>query len=177
MKLLIALLLILPSTVGAQEVDLLVTKDNNLNELAYLDVFTVKIFNNSGQPLGLKSSFLLNKFSEKDTLHLAIKYHQADSIYYGIDKSEEDAKILEGSPYYQLLIINPQTYSIFKIKLSEFASTKNSKFSLLYTSQITEKDKQSLVYYDPKKVKIINEEKKFTEVIVAIPGTNTGRKN
>lgn len=153
----------------SQEPDVKLTKIKNESEKGEF-LYRLKIFNSNSNPLGVKCSITFNKFSENDTLDLAIGdwYTKVDSNYfYSIDRSETDARISESGANYQLLVINPQTYSIFYIKLIDYKQYPKAKFLLSYTNEIRKED-QKFIHREEKIINVTDEHRFFIQKIIPI---------
>jgi hypothetical protein len=135
------------------------------------NTFALKVFNNLDNPIGIKCSIGLNKFSEADTLQLAIGpwYENSDSIcYYSINRALLDARISEEISRYQLILVNPQTYFSTNICLTDMGRCKSVKFSLYYSTKITKQELEIFGNRATSSIKAINDDKHFLSKTVDI---------
>ena len=102
------------------------------------------IFNNFSKPIAIKVSTDFAKFSRLDTLAIAIgewSNTNGKDYHFGIDRSVSDGQGSESGGY-QLFILNPQTYLLANVKLTDFNKHKNKAlwFSVAYSDILTAKD-------------------------------------
>ncbi len=157
MKLFSIALLFITNSLFAQKVEL-IKKATDSKESS---LFLVKIFNDSSSSIGIKCSPDFNKFSESDTLELGSYANGC----YGLDVSYNESKT-ESSGYYQLLLINPQTYFVTHIRLHEFKNLSNPRFYLNYSNVLTNKEKEFFSERDTRKIKVTKSSKNFLSKIV-----------
>ncbi|HEU4470046.1 MAG TPA: hypothetical protein VFR58_03105 [Flavisolibacter sp.] len=118
-------------------------QDIDLRMLEKTDkLFLLKVFNNSSKPIGIKCTIFYFKFSEQDTFRTAIgDWYNGNGIdyFYDLERSVQESRISESLPYYQLLIINPQSYSMTNVHLSDLEENrgKNIYFQVSYTFELT----------------------------------------
>jgi hypothetical protein len=103
-------------------------------------VFNLKIFNNLPTSIGIKSSLGFSRFSEDDTLNLAIDIRNKQITSFCIDQSAEELELIEKSEYYQLILIYPQTYLSTNVRLDNMNLTEKPTFSVTYTTDISDMD-------------------------------------
>jgi hypothetical protein len=116
----------------------------NKSSTTYPNLFKVKILNNSLQPIAIKCSWHFLKYSETDTLSLAIgEWDSNDNVnfYYGIHGSKWDGNHCEPDPGH-LIIINPQNYILTNVSLTDLSkhSGKSIYFSVYYTSSLSSEE-------------------------------------
>jgi hypothetical protein len=121
------------------------------------DVFSVQVFNNTRKPIAIKCSPSFFNFSNRDTLVLGPVVY-SDSNVYRIDFSFDDSKGSEASMYH-LLIINPQTSLMTNIKLVKSTASKNVKFELVYSKEVSTEEIKTFTNYE--KVSLTKKGKKF----------------
>lgn len=129
------------------------------------NIYEFKLFNNTNSPIGIKCSMFFNKFSEIDTLNLAVgdlNFSRDSTYYYGIHRSISDVKYSVEIENYQLLLVNPQTYLIFKIKLEDYEKYKaKTKFLFFYTNELSAEDVKRFIRKDKELVQITNQQRDF----------------
>lgn len=106
--------------------------------------YSLAVFNNLSKPIGIKVSAYFWKFSNVDTLPIAIgEYSNTNGkdYYFGIDRSVRDGQGSEPGPYH-LFILNPQTYLLTNLRLTDLNNYQNKSvwFRLSYLDSLTGKD-------------------------------------
>jgi hypothetical protein len=132
-------------------------------------LYTLKVFNNSAVPLAIRCSPSFSKFSEKDTLNLAIGdwYNgNGKDFVYGIDYSMSDAAFSEYL-YHQILILSPQTYLFTNVVLTDLDNykSKSVEFALSYTKELTKDEVNTYLSRKPGEGVIMRVGKKRFESI------------
>jgi hypothetical protein len=149
-------LLFITNSLFAQKVEL-IKKATGSKESS---LFLVKIFNDCSSSIAIKCSPDFNKFSESDTLELGYANGR-----YGLDVSYNESKT-QSSGYYQLLLIDPQTYFITHISLHEFKNLSNPRFYLNYSTVLTNKEKEFFSKRDTTKIKVTKSPNFFLNKII-----------
>lgn len=142
------------------------------------NVFVLKLFNNQSHPIGIISSINFSKFSEQDTLQVAIGdwYNGNGKDYlYTIEKSVNESRVSEELPYCQLIVVNPQTYFITNVNLSDIDRyrDKNISFSLMYITNVSCNDLKNATDNKGNQMQIIKDKEyllgKTTELTLLVP--------
>jgi len=130
------------------------------------NIRTVRIFNNLPKPIAIKCSASFTKFSDRDTLPLAMgNWYKPPNYYYGIDYSLDDSKVSENA-FYHFLIIYPQTYVITNVKLIDLNQYNGAKFCLFYLTELSGVDIEKFSNRDS--VIIMKENRDFRSKVVKL---------
>jgi hypothetical protein len=134
MKILIFLLLICSSALS-QQVTVFKLREQNIENNAFVNIYSVRIYNNTDKPICVPvSSYFVNRMNVNDTLELGDIYDEKDSvIVVSLFWSKKDLAIdPQQMPSYPV-IINPRTYLLTNIKFTKPSNTREIFFEFKHS--------------------------------------------
>lgn len=159
--------LLIYSAAFSQKVTMQIDKSGN-------GIYKLRVLNATDSPIAIKCSIDLNKFTEKDTSKIAIGPWQNGNgrdYYYSLAKSISASKLSEPPRYYQLVILNPQTYLLTNICLTDYGEFESDSvfFLVEYTSELSSKEVAELSVRKKDVVKALTNKKLFLSITSKIP--------
>ena len=127
-------LLLIYSNVFSQKIELFKLGEESLTSTTSLNIYSVRIFNNTDQPICVPvSEYFYHRISANDTLELGNISNKNEIIIASLFWSKEDLEIDPQQMASYPVILNPSTYLLTNIKVVKSKDIKEIYFDFKHS--------------------------------------------